>query len=191
MKTLETASYKLSELSEEARKKAHLDWRKNLEVLNKESLDKFCELFKINVKNWEYTDRHHIDFSLDVDDEIKELCGRELADYLRANYDKFVHSEMCDRPFTGYYMDNVLFDEIWQFMESPNEVFDFYDLIKECLGDWIIACDEDCSNKHDFEVFKEISIASNWRYAKDGTLIKNGNSQECGVNDSNAKNGGC
>jgi hypothetical protein len=123
------------------------------------------------VKDWEYSDRRYINFDLDVDDKIKELSGPELADYLRDNYSQYVNRENYDRSFTGYYMDNVLLDEIWEFIEDPEDYFNFHRLIKECLSDWIIACAEDYANRDEFHIFKSISSASNWRYTKDGRRI--------------------
>lgn len=92
MRTIELKLYKFEELSEEAKQKAIEDWRSNdTEIAwaseNRQTMEKFAEIFPIKVTNWSYGGRGEgVSFRFTADDCIEELSGQRLATYIWNNY---------------------------------------------------------------------------------------------------------
>lgn len=105
MKTVEINLYKFEELSERAKQTAIEHHRNNnFEYFwadeNRQTLEKFAEIFPIKVTNWSYGGRGEgVDFHFTCSDEIEELTGQRLATYIWNNYKtdlfkgKYFHSQ--------------------------------------------------------------------------------------------------
>jgi hypothetical protein len=196
MKKIELTIYKLSELSENAQEKAYAEWLESFEYLsaddNKECLDKFCKIFNVKVKKWEYGYRNYIDFEFNVNSRISELSGQRLATYLWNHYELLIYSkkyysvfakgkyksrhsriklEKYSCPLTGYIIDNALLDKIWKFMDEPDKHRTFHDLIQEGLNNWIAECGKDYEQCQSFEAFSETSNANEWHYTEYGKFF--------------------
>lgn len=84
--------FSFDELSPEAKEKACKDWRnEEVEIAwteeNRNSMEKFAEIFPIKVTNWSYGGRGEgVSFHFTSDDAIEELSGRRLATYIWNNY---------------------------------------------------------------------------------------------------------
>jgi hypothetical protein len=93
MKTIDVNLYKFSELSEEAKEKAIQKWRNDnynyqpwfIDEANK-SFEKFADLFSIDWRNIDYCEPYRNEYSIKLDDQIKELSGQRLATYIWNNF---------------------------------------------------------------------------------------------------------
>jgi hypothetical protein len=99
MKTIQINTYKFSELSEEAKQNAIEEYRSNNTEYfwaceNRQSLEKFADIFPITVKDWSYGGRGEgVYFKFNTDDNIEELSGQRLALYLWNNYKNDIYSK--------------------------------------------------------------------------------------------------
>lgn len=94
MRTITTTVYQFSELSDKAKENAIEKYRNSdreyfwLEE-NRETMEKFAELFPIKVTNWSYGGRGEgVSFTSSMDGAVEELTGQRLATYLWNNYKK-------------------------------------------------------------------------------------------------------
>lgn len=94
MRTIRIKLYKFSELSKKAQAAAIEEYRNDTasEPLawadeNRDSLDKFAEIFPIEVREAYYGDRGEgVSFYFTCEDAIEELSGQRLATYIWNNY---------------------------------------------------------------------------------------------------------
>lgn len=94
MKIIKTEVYSFEELSDEAKQKAVEDHRDLCSgdqpawsAENRQTMEKFSEIFPIKVTNWSYGERSEgVSFHFEAEDYIEELSGFRLAKYLWNNY---------------------------------------------------------------------------------------------------------
>ena len=157
--------YRITELSEEAKEKAHNEWLCNRYFYgwtheNRQTLDTFCERFGIVCRNWRYDAcNYSYDYRSRQEDCIDGLNGWRLAAYLMNNHWNDLYTpkyfwkgtkgrksrifvDACC-PLTGYYIDNRILDPIYQFLKSPTENITFDSLMNECLDSFFRACRDD------------------------------------------------
>ena len=157
--------YRITELSEEAKEKAHSEWLCNRYFYgwtheNRQTLDTFCERFGIVCRNWRYDAcNYSYDYRSRQEDCIDGLNGWRLAAYLMNNHWNDLYTpkyfwkgtkgrksrifvDACC-PLTGYYIDNRILDPIYQFLKSPTENITFDSLMNECLDSFFRACRDD------------------------------------------------
>lgn len=157
--------YRITELSEEAKEKAHTEWLYNRYFYgwtheNRQTLDTFCERFGIVCRNWRYDAcNYSYDYRSRQEDCIDGLNGWRLAAYLMNNHWNDLYTpkyfwkgtkgrksrifvDACC-PLTGYYIDNRILDPIYQFLKSPTENITFDSLMNECLDSFFRACRDD------------------------------------------------
>jgi hypothetical protein len=90
-RTIRTKIYKFDELSKDAQQKA-VEWYLDGEDFSwiiddaSETLDKFCEIFDISYRNFDYCETYRSSYSFNLDDNILELSGQRLATYIWNNY---------------------------------------------------------------------------------------------------------
>ncbi len=139
--------YRITELSEEAKEKAHTEWLYNRYFYgwtheNRQTLNTFCERFGIVCRNWRYDAcNYSYDYRSRQEDCIDRLNGWRLAAYLMNNHWNDLYTpkyfwkgtkgrksrifvDACC-PLTGYYIDNCILDPIYQFLKSPTENITF------------------------------------------------------------------
>ncbi|KAB6147086.1 hypothetical protein GA398_13030 [Bacteroides xylanisolvens] len=185
--------YRITELSEEAKEKAHSEWLCNRYFYgwtyeNRQTLDAFCERFGIVCGNWRYdADNYSYDYRSRQEDCIDSLSGWRLATYLMNNHwndlyqKKYFWKGMKGRksrifvdtccPLTGYYIDNDILDPIYQFLKSPTGNVTFDNLMNKCLDSFFRACRDDMESTQTLEYFTEESKANDWEYLSDGKLF--------------------
>ena len=152
--------YRITELSEEAKEKAHTEWLCNRYFYgwtheNRQTLDTFCERFGIVCRNWRYDAcNYSYDYRSRQEDCIDGLNGWRLAAYLMNNHWNDLYTpkyfwkgtkgrksrifvDACC-PLTGYYIDNCILDPIYQFLKSPTENITFDCLMNECLDSFSV-----------------------------------------------------
>lgn len=197
MRTLTTTKevYRFEELSHSAKQNALYQFQCNdtypSNVENKEVLEAFTNIFPVKVKDWEYGSyrNDHISFSFTADDDIENLSGVRLATYIYNNYfhdlfkGKFYYKKYYFKsrkskvffdnccPLTGYYIDMEMLDPVYDFLKKPTNGITFYDLMEECLNNWVSACTKDMEGYYSEENLKEAAEANNWEFYEDGTLI--------------------
>lgn len=92
MKTIEVQIYSFDELSEKAKQKAINNYRDNNSEIawaeeNRQTLEKFAEIFPIKITNWSYGGRGEgVSFYFTLNDCIEEMTGQRLAKYIWNNY---------------------------------------------------------------------------------------------------------
>ena len=185
--------YQITELSGEAKEKAHNEWLYNRYFYgwtdeNRKTLDTFCECFGIVCGHWRYDEIHYsYDYRSRQEDYIDKLSGWRLATYLTNNHwsdlytPKFYWNGRKGRksrilvdtccPLTGYYIDDCILDPIYKFLESPTETVTFDSLMNDCLDSFFRACRDDMESTQTLEYFTEESNANNWEYLSDGKLF--------------------
>ena len=185
--------YQITELSEEAREKAHKEWLSNGYFYgwtdeNRHALDTFCRLFGIVCNKWNY-DAYSYNYTHHSrqEDYIDGLKGWRLATYLINNHwsdlytPKYFWKGMKGRksrifidtccPLTGYYIDNYILAPIYDFLKSPSENVTFEDLMNDCLDSFFRACRDDMESTQTMEYFVEECNANDWEYLSDGKLF--------------------
>lgn len=75
-----------------------------------------------------------------------------------------------DCVLTGYYMDEVILEPIYKFLEKPIKGTTFEDLLQDCFSAWIKACDEDIEFQNSEEYIAEHFEANNMEFEEDGTI---------------------
>ena len=185
--------YQITELSGEAKEKAHNEWLCNRYFYgwtdeNRKTLDTFCECFGIVCGHWRYDEIHYsYDYRSRQKDYIDKLSGWRLATYLMNHHwndlctPKYFWKGMKGRksrifvdtccPLTGYYIDDCILDPIYKFLKSPTENVTFDDLMNDCLDSFFRACRDDMESTQTLEYFTEESNANNWEYLSDGKLF--------------------
>ena len=90
MKTKTIKIYSASELSEDAQQRAYENWLQTAEYgwgeENRQTLEAFEKIFPIDVKNFDYSNRSDINWKFTETDEIENLSGQRLANYIWNNY---------------------------------------------------------------------------------------------------------
>lgn len=196
-RTAKIEVYTIDELSDSAKEKAHEQYCNSdydYSGDNEETLKKFEEMLPIKIKEWEY-DTYDGRFRFTFEDQfgasIKYLHGPRLMAYLYNNC--FEHlfpgkiywgngkdasgntkrrrsrilRTVNECPLTGYYMDNVILEPIYKFLNEMEDI-NFHDLISRCLSNWIDACVDDCKDFYSMERFVEISSDNGWEYYENG-----------------------
>jgi len=104
MKTIEVKVYSINELNETAKQNAYENWLNKgndyfWEGENRDTLNKFADIFPVKIKNFEYGYHNFINWEFTESDEIAELSGIRLLKYLWNNYKtdiykgRFYHSQ--------------------------------------------------------------------------------------------------
>lgn len=195
MKKNKIKAYTVDELDNRALERAYKEWLNKHEYPwwseNEKSLKEFTKLFPVKVKDWEYGyDRAYVDFVMTCENEISELKGIRLWKYIYNNYYYFfirpkkcvlnnkkyiskVFYEIIEYPLTGYYMDEVLLQPIYNFLKNPNKYkyMTFEDLIGECLNNWVRECQRDYIEYSSGEYFKEEARENEWLFTKNGEFF--------------------
>jgi hypothetical protein len=188
--------YKFDELSETAKEKAFEEWLKYAEYFfandNAESLKKFCEIFPVKVKDWEYGYRYDISARFDIDPNAEELTGIRLQKYLWNNYGSLIYQgkyyskgqykdgkytykqrrskvlKQTDCVLSGYWIDYELLKPIYTFLDGRNPTGTFEDLLQDCLNSWLIACQKDYEHFFSYDNFQEEMIETDNEFTEEG-----------------------
>ena len=188
--------YTFDELSETAKEKAFEEWLKYAEYFfahdNAESLKKFCEIFPVKVKDWEYGYRYDISARFDIDPNAEELTGVRLQKYLWNNYGSLIYQgkyyskgqykdgkytykqrrskvlKQTDCVLSGYWIDYELLKPIYTFLDSRNPSGTFEDLLQDCLNSWLIACQKDYEHFFSYDNFQEEMTETDNEYTEEG-----------------------
>lgn len=193
MKTIEITIYKFEELSSEAQENAINKWRESETEYyfasdNEASLKAFTDIFPIRVRDFSYDAYSHSERTVYTGEaDHQTLTGARLVAHIYNNYGSvlfpaktytlksgkkrkskiFVDLEMV---MTGYYMDNVLLDPIYDFLKNGGKYTDWEDLLSDCVYQWGKACQADCHYQQTAEYIKETIIANEYDFTSEGEL---------------------
>ncbi len=71
---------------------------------------------------------------------------------------------------TGYYMDDVLFQEIWDFIKVPDKRT-FKELLEDCFGKWTYEVKKDLEYQNSDEYINGIFISLDYNFRKNGDIF--------------------
>lgn len=161
--------YPISELSRDAQETAWQNWLEYADYPwskeNRESLDRFSEIFGVTVTDWEYGYRYNIRY-LTPDWDMYSLKGVRLWKYLVNNGYADMINDTC--PLTGYYIDEALLDPFRDFLKHPKEDTTLEDLVHNALWNWVSTCHQDFEDYYSFEGFQETAEELDWKFTEDG-----------------------
>lgn len=190
MKEITLQVYSLSELNEKAREKAlshFIDIEYPFHSDNVKSVEAFCNAFPCEVRGFEYGYGYFVNKQFTDDENIANLSGARLLAYLHNNYFNILHKakkyakngkkrksniffEETDCPFTGYYMDHALLNNIREFIKKPtNETFK--DLLYDSLDNWIKACNTDYEYYYSEEYIADFIELNEYEFLESGELF--------------------
>lgn len=165
MRTIELKLLKFSELSDKAKEKACENYRnKGYEPAwtqeNRETMEKFAEIFPIKIMNWSYGGRGEgVSYCFTVDDTIEELSGQRLATYIWNNYrhdifkGKYYSSPMRNVPVDKQHPAGLTYTKRYSKIILENCCV----LTGYCMDDSILAPIYKFLNKPDINVnFKDL-----------------------------------
>jgi hypothetical protein len=206
MKTKTINVYSFDELSNSAKSKAIDNWRNNnyesgsfWASENRQSMEKFAELFPIKIIDWSYGGRGEgVYFRFTDDYNLGEMSGLRLAKFIWNNYKSDIYTykyySICNGrkncvgigsksrhskiqleefgcPFTGFYMDNEILAPLFDFMRKPSKNTTFKDLLDECFEAWIKACNDDTESQNSDESITETIQANEYEFDESGNLL--------------------
>lgn len=190
MRTIQLKLYRIDELTEDARKRALQYLRNDLEYPwiwdNRRTLEEFSKIFPVRVVGWSYGNGpEYIHWKFIDIDTIANLNGIRLYKYLwntyrheiykgrwyykdgKVRYSKVFLDNSC--VLTGYWLDNVILEPIYNFLKKPTDAT-FYYLLDECLTAWVRACAEDVELFDSDASLIDAALANNYEFLEDGTL---------------------
>src|SRR5687768_3582213 len=106
-RTVRTKIYKFNELNAEAQQVAIENYRDDIDEIfwadeNRQSMEKFADIFPIKVTNWSYGGRGEgVDFRFETDyEEVDEMSGHRLAKYLWNNFKTYLYAKKWRKSWT-------------------------------------------------------------------------------------------
>jgi hypothetical protein len=189
MKTVNLNLYSFDELSENAQEKVISTWRDNdlyfWDSENTNSLNAFCKIFDIKIKDYEYGYRNYINSSFNLSLDILEFKNVLAYKYLWNNYKSDVFKPKYyykngkkrlskiqlnnDCVLTGYYIDNEILAPIYDFLEKPDNS-SIEDLLNDCLNNWLSACRKDYEYWNSAECIREEIKDNDYLFLANGQL---------------------
>jgi hypothetical protein len=180
--------YSFNELSDDIKQEVINNWRVNDEYFwdseNAGSLNAFCDIFNIKVKEYEYGYHNYINVSFNLDDDIMELSFLKLHKHLINNYyrdifkPKYYYKNSKKRlskiqlkndcVLTGYCADNSILQPMYDFLKKPYNT-DFERLLNDCLNNWLNSC------RHDYDFWNSAECIIDEIESNDYQFLGNGN----------------
>lgn len=190
MKKLEVKSYNFRELSQGAYNVAYENWKELCDYdsdLHLESLSKFCEVFNVDIINFD--DDGLVNFDLMVSEETKNIRGIVLKRYLMENHfnhlfiKKVNYSEneygdkkteitfINTKVLTDHYFDDLILEPIYNFLENMDSNTTLKGLIGKCLYTWVHYDNQEEELCTSYQAFEDYCKYNNTRFNKDGEII--------------------
>lgn len=192
-------TFAFSELSEKAKEKAHENyvysdsfWFYDNEL--RATLDRFCEIFNVKMKSWEYDAyNYYYDFDVMISDKQSELCDIRLSKFISNNYSQYLFKgkyywktfksssgkvytksrrsksnfESCC-PLTGVCWDEDILAPIHECLDYKHYFQSYKDLIDSCLDSFFHAAMEEYKYQQSIEFFAEMCDANDWEFDENG-----------------------
>ncbi len=174
MRTIKTAVYKFSELSDKAKEKALQDnfntdeyfWGKDAI----KSLRKFVGYFNGELSDWniDFLEPYRNSWRLDLPDDMEEDDIKDLL-FSLGSFNPDTLKGKGDCKLTGYCADEDLIDGFR--IAWFNGERDLRELIEAGISTWEIAVKKDCEYQFSEECFAETAEANDYEFTEDGKLI--------------------
>jgi len=175
MRTVATNVYNYFELSNQAKEKAFDDFCYSHDFPyhydNEKTLDKLQSYTDTKLTGWEY-DMYSFRFNVEVNyDELDELSGVELRDYL---IDNFYDYMMDKKEISGYFLDWVFLKEMKQQLVeidlNGNTEITYHHVMYKCFKAVFEAICDDLQNYYSIGNFEELNEMNEWEYLENGEL---------------------
>ncbi len=193
--------YEFDELSDEAKEKARKIFKDDhyfygYHLDNETSLRAFYRMFDVDIKSWGYCHgRPNVQFHLSdlwYEYNILDMTGIRLLKYIinnfydditdpkpilkdgiaKCRFSKISRSRSC--VLTGFYLDNVLLQPIYDFLAKPDENTTIYDLVKAGLDAWALACHEDVERCYSNENIRAHININTYEFFENGEMYAAG-----------------
>lgn len=198
MRIKETKVYKFDELSDEIKETAIEKYRESyIEYFWADdgvaTLKEFCKQFDIELKDYSLDcggcGQSSVSFNADTYSMIAdEIIGMKAFKYLQNNYWHILHKpqfrgtiknntayysgifwdDCC--VLTGYYIDDIILQPIYDFLKRPDETTALKDLYDDCFNAFILAWDKDVKYQYSDESIIETIEANEYEFTVDGEL---------------------
>ncbi len=158
MKTINT--YSFSELSEEAKSRALDDYRSSgfeyaWQDENRDSLNAFCALFGVSVKDWSIGTYGHSYITTDADNSHFRGWNKAKVNAIP----EFL---------TGYYLDCAFIEAFKkEFEKTGNALGAFNDAIDDGLSAWV----EDLEDQESDEYIADFLTANEYQFFENGRML--------------------
>lgn len=183
MEKVEINIYRVNELSESGKKRAYDDWIDHTEYPflddNQKTLDVFREIFDPKEGCSIYSDRKFTGHRLAkyiINNYWDEIYSRKAySKVIRSGY-KIRHSNVQvirDCSLTGYYIDEVILEPIYNFINRPVNGPSLSDLVREGISRFDREVDRDYYDYYSMDRFLEECEENEYRFLKNGTRIDN------------------
>lgn len=94
--------------------------------------------------------------------------AKNLGKYYNQYYTGKIETDNC--PLTGYCIDNNLLDQVWKFLDKPDNR-NFKELLESCFNNWIEACNADIDYQNSDEFISEEIINNDINFTIDGLVF--------------------
>jgi hypothetical protein len=189
METINMNVYDFEELPEAVQQKVIDEWRNDDEYFwnseNEDSLNAFCKIFDISIKNYEYGYHNYINASFNLDSDAIQFKNKLAARYLWNNYKRDIFKPKYyykngkkrlskiqihnDCVLTGYCMDNDILAPIYEFLNKPDNS-SIEDLLNDCLNNWLSACQKDYEYWLSAECIREDILSNDYQFLINGEI---------------------
>ena len=102
---------------------------------------------------------------------IEQVIEKLTKKGLRINYILLENMQNEDCPLTGFCGDENLLEPIRDFMKKPCRYTSFYELIEDCLDNWIKGYKADIEHWEGFDCIKEEILSNDYQFTDDGDLF--------------------
>lgn len=173
MRTVSQTVYKYHELSDSAKATAR-DWYRSTDCYhwgseNMDSLEAFCTEFRLRLRDYSvggpWCRGNHVRVEV-IDSDVAELSGVRAWKWLTNNHDmpKLLAGN-C--PWTGYCFDEVLCDELREFMAKPDGRT-LGELFQDCAERWLKEFVDDIDYAHSDEAVEESIVINEYEFTESG-----------------------
>lgn len=165
---------------------------------NKAVLDAFCDIFPIKAEDWVYgCCQNYINSSMetadgDTESAYYDMQGVRLLKWIVNNYGQYLYKRKyighlknrekftpvysrCQWEnsciLTGYCIDDDILQPLYEFIKRPDKTSSFEDILKDCLGSWVIACHKDYEACCSEEYFAEHAEANSFEFTVSGEMV--------------------
>jgi hypothetical protein len=179
METIKITVYKVNELSESSRERAHSDWEKYswypYEGDNSRTLCAFYEVFDPKeCRSVELTGYRLAKYI--INNYWDDIHGRKYYSKVVGTSYKHRHSNIQvtrDCSLTGYYLDEAILGPIYDFIDHPVDGPTLSDLVRKGVSEFNWEVEKDYEYYYSMERFLEVCDECELRFLKDGTRIDN------------------
>jgi len=175
MQTQKVITYSFDELPIETQEAIANSWRDNDYFIWGDdwakSLEAFADYFGLHIKDWrvDLYSQSYVNFYFKCDEDATK--GVRLFKMLLNRHFFAENMQNEDCPLTGFCGDENLLEPIRDFMKKPCRYTSFYELIEDCLDNWIKGYKADIEHWEGFDCIKEEILSNDYQFTDDGDLF--------------------